>query len=116
MAFGARGVEQGACWAKDGWGSGAHAHRRGGSRGGNGGDAGSWAGVHTDVKEPLTDTYPAMAALFPKLVPSVASLRAHKVAILKYHTSHPQTDVHVDDGILALTCAGHPANEPLPSC
>ena len=35
-------------------------------------------------------------------------LRAHSVAILKYNSSHPRTDVHVDDGILALTLALSP--------
>ena len=35
-------------------------------------------------------------------------LRAHSVAILKYNASHPRTDVHVDDGILALTLALSP--------
>lgn len=30
------------------------------------------------------------------------------MAILKYNASHPRTDVHVDDGILALTLALSP--------
>lgn len=38
--------------------------------------------------------------------PSV--LRAHSVAILKYNASHPRTDVHVDDGVLAMTLALSP--------
>ena len=35
-------------------------------------------------------------------------LRAHSVAILKYNSSHPRTDIHVDDGILAMTLALSP--------
>ena len=35
-------------------------------------------------------------------------LRAHSVAILKYNASHPRTDVHVDDGVLAMTLALSP--------
>ena len=52
--------------------------------------------------------FPIMSALFPKLLPPGASLRAHKVAVLKYNTSHPQTDIHVDEALLAFTIALSP--------
>jgi len=52
--------------------------------------------------------FPTIAALFPEVVSSAAVLRAHSVAILKYNASHPRTDVHVDDGILAMTLALSP--------
>jgi len=42
--------------------------------------------------------FPTIAALFPEIVSSASVLRAHSVAILKYNSSHPRTDVHVDDG------------------
>ena len=53
--------------------------------------------------------FPAAAALFPEVVDGPEVLRAHSVAILKYNASHPRTDVHVDDGILALTLALSPS-------
>ncbi len=57
----------------------------------------------------LEDTiFPAAAALFPMIVRGPQVLRAHSVAILKYNSSHPRTDVHVDDGILAITLALSP--------
>ena len=52
--------------------------------------------------------FPAAAALFPEVVSGPEVLRAHSVAVLKYNASHPRTDVHVDDGILALTLALSP--------
>jgi hypothetical protein len=52
--------------------------------------------------------FPTIAALFPEVVAGPHVLRAHSVAILKYNSSHPRTDVHVDDGILALTLALSP--------
>ena len=52
-----------------------------------------------------TKLFPALAALFPELVSSAAALRAHSVAVLKYNSSHPRTDVHVDDALLAFTVA-----------
>ena len=55
-----------------------------------------------------TTIFPAAAAAFPEIVSSAAVLRAHSVAVLKYNASHPRTDVHVDDGILALTLALSP--------
>ena len=42
------------------------------------------------------------------MVRGLQVLRAHSVAILKYNSSHPRTDVHVDDGILVLTLALSP--------
>jgi len=56
-----------------------------------------------------TKLFPSLAALFPSLLVSgAASLRAHSVAILKYNASHPRTDVHVDDALLAFTIALSP--------
>jgi hypothetical protein len=52
--------------------------------------------------------FPTIASLFPMVVSGPNVLRAHSVAILKYNSSHPRTDVHVDDGILALTLALSP--------
>lgn len=49
--------------------------------------------------------FPQMAQLFPEIVSSPSVLRAHSVSLLKYNSSHPRTDVHVDNGILALTVA-----------
>ena len=46
-----------------------------------------------------------ISALFPSIVSSPSVLRAHSVAMLRYNSSHPRTDVHVDNGILALTVA-----------
>jgi len=57
----------------------------------------------------LEDTiFPTAAALFPMIVKGPQVLRAHSVAILKYNASHPRTDVHVDNGILAITLALSP--------
>ena len=55
-----------------------------------------------------TTIFPTAAALFPEVVRGPEVLRAHSVAVLKYNASHPRTDVHVDDGILALTLALSP--------
>lgn len=49
--------------------------------------------------------FPALAGLFPGFVSSTSALRAHSVAILKYNESHPATDVHIDDALLAFTVA-----------
>ncbi|KAJ8610343.1 hypothetical protein CTAYLR_003857 [Chrysophaeum taylorii] len=46
-----------------------------------------------------------IAASFPEIVTNASTLRAHSVAMLKYNSSHPRTDVHVDNGIIALTFA-----------
>lgn len=48
------------------------------------------------------------AALCELQVSGPSVLRAHSVAILKYNASHPRTDVHVDDGVLAMTLALSP--------
>lgn len=55
--------------------------------------------------------FPLMRYLFPEIVSSVSVLRAHSVSLLKYNTSHPRTDVHVDNGILAMTLAMTPKDE-----
>jgi len=55
--------------------------------------------------------FPAFAMLFPEIVSSPAVLRAHSVSLLKYNTSHPRTDVHIDNGILALTVAMTPKTQ-----
>ena len=49
--------------------------------------------------------FPALAALFPEIVRDAGVPRAHSVAMLKYNSSHPRTDVHTDNGILAMTLA-----------
>ena len=55
-----------------------------------------------------TTLFPTLSALFPELLPDASTLRAHSVAVLKYNASHPRTDVHVDDGVLAMTLALSP--------
>ena len=55
--------------------------------------------------------FPAIAASFPEIVSSPSALRAHSVAMLKYNATHPRTDVHIDNGILALTLALSPAGD-----
>ena len=52
--------------------------------------------------------FPTIASTFPEVVRGPQVLRAHSVAILKYNASHPRTDVHVDNGILALTLSLSP--------
>ena len=52
-----------------------------------------------------TTFFPLLAHLFPEVISSPAALRAHSVSLLKYNSSHPRTDVHIDNGILALTVA-----------
>lgn len=49
--------------------------------------------------------FPLMSYLFPEVVTSPSVLRAHSVSLLKYNSSHPRTDVHIDNGILAITLA-----------
>ena len=58
-----------------------------------------------------TTFFPMFAKLFPEIVSSPSVLRAHSVSLLKYNSSHPRTDVHVDNGILALTVAMTPQTE-----
>jgi len=52
--------------------------------------------------------FPTLAKLFPHVVSDSRLLRAHSVAVLKYNASHPQTDLHVDDALLAFTVALSP--------
>lgn len=52
--------------------------------------------------------FPLLRALFPEIVSSASMLRAHSVSLLKYNSSHPRTDVHIDNGILAMTIAMTP--------
>ena len=49
--------------------------------------------------------YPLLHAQFPEIVSSQSSIRPHSVSLLRYNSTHPRTDVHVDNGILALTLA-----------
>jgi tetratricopeptide (TPR) repeat protein len=55
--------------------------------------------------------FPLLAFLFPEIVSSPSVLRAHSVSLLKYNSSHPRTDVHIDNGILAMTLAMTPSND-----
>jgi tetratricopeptide (TPR) repeat protein len=55
--------------------------------------------------------FPLLTHLFPEIVSSPSVLRAHSVSLLKYNSSHPRTDVHVDNGILAMTLAMTPKDE-----
>lgn len=55
--------------------------------------------------------FPTLANLFPQVISSPDVLRAHSVSLLKYNSSHPRTDVHIDNGILAMTIAMTPSNE-----
>lgn len=52
--------------------------------------------------------FPLLARLFPEIISSPSVIRAHSVSLLKYNASHPRTDVHIDNGILALTIAMTP--------
>ena len=58
-----------------------------------------------------TTFFPLLSALFPEIVSSPNVLRAHSVSLLKYNSTHPRTDVHIDNGILAMTLAMTPLNE-----
>lgn len=55
--------------------------------------------------------FPLLANLFPEIISSPSVLRAHSVSLLKYNSSHPRTDVHIDNGVLAMTVAMTPKNE-----
>jgi len=55
--------------------------------------------------------FPLLSHLFPEVVTSQSVLRAHSVSLLKYNSSHPRTDVHIDNGILAMTLAMTPKDE-----
>lgn len=58
-----------------------------------------------------TSIYPNIAASFPEVVTNASTLRAHSVALLKYNKTHPRTDVHIDNGIVALTLALSPRRD-----
>ena len=49
--------------------------------------------------------FPHMASLFPSLISDGSQLRAHTIAVLKYNSTHPRTDVHVDPSLFAFTIA-----------
>lgn len=55
--------------------------------------------------------FPLLTHLFPEIISSPSVLRAHSVSLLKYNSSHPRTDVHIDNGILAMTMAMTPQEE-----
>lgn len=55
--------------------------------------------------------FPNLASSFPEVVTNSSTLRAHSVALLKYNSTHPRTDVHVDNGIIALTLAMSPKSD-----
>jgi tetratricopeptide (TPR) repeat protein len=55
--------------------------------------------------------FPLLCHLFPEIISSQDVLRAHSVSLLKYNASHPRTDVHIDNGILAMTLAMTPQDE-----
>ena len=58
-----------------------------------------------------TTFFPLLAQLFPEIISSPVVLRAHSVSLLKYNSSHPQTDLHIDNGILAMTISMNPSSE-----
>jgi tetratricopeptide (TPR) repeat protein len=58
-----------------------------------------------------TKLFPLLCYLFPEVVSSPSVLRAHSVSLLKYNSSHPRTDVHIDNGILAMTLAMTPQDQ-----
>ena len=58
-----------------------------------------------------TTFFPILSHLFPEIVSSPSVLRAHSVSLLKYNASHPRTDVHIDNGILAMTLAMTPMDQ-----
>ena len=55
--------------------------------------------------------FPILHHLFPGIVRSPSVLRAHSVSLLKYNSTHPRTDVHIDNGILAMTLAMSPQSD-----
>ncbi|GMH58877.1 hypothetical protein TL16_g02703 [Triparma laevis f. inornata] len=52
-----------------------------------------------------THIYPELTSQFPQIISSPTVLRPHSVALLRYNSTHPRTDTHVDNGILAMTLA-----------
>jgi tetratricopeptide (TPR) repeat protein len=55
--------------------------------------------------------FPILCHLFPEIIRSPSVLRAHSVSLLKYNSTHPRTDVHIDNGILAMTLAMSPQSD-----
>lgn len=55
--------------------------------------------------------FPLLHHLFPEIIHSPSVLRAHSVSLLKYNHTHPRTDVHIDNGIFAMTLAMTPQSE-----
>jgi len=55
--------------------------------------------------------FPLLHHLFPEIVRSPSVLRAHSVSLLKYNHTHPRTDVHIDNGVLAMTLAMTPQSD-----
>jgi len=55
--------------------------------------------------------FPILCHLFPEIIRSPSVLRAHSVSLLKYNSTHPRTDIHIDNGILAMTLAMSPQSE-----
>jgi tetratricopeptide (TPR) repeat protein len=58
-----------------------------------------------------TTFFPLLSHLFPEVISSPSIIRAHSVSLLKYNSSHPRTDVHIDNGILSMTLAMTPQDE-----
>ena len=52
--------------------------------------------------------FPLLTQQFPEIITNASTLRAHSVSLLKYNSSHPRTDVHIDNGILAMTISMTP--------
>jgi hypothetical protein len=57
-----------------------------------------------------TTLFPLLASLFPQIIRDTSVLRAHSVSLLKYNATHPRTDIHIDNGILAMTIAMTPVS------
>jgi len=55
--------------------------------------------------------FPILHHLFPEIIRSTSVLRAHSVSLLKYNSTHPRTDIHIDNGILAMTLAMSPQSD-----
>lgn len=77
--------------------------------------AGDWLVNLPDTREWFnsrleTTFFPLLSHLFPEVISSPSVIRAHSVSLLKYNSSHPRTDVHIDNGILAMTLAMTPQN------
>jgi tetratricopeptide (TPR) repeat protein len=55
--------------------------------------------------------FPLLHHLFPEIIRSPSVLRAHSVSLLKYNSTHPRTDIHIDNGIFAMTLAMSPKSD-----